>query len=145
MTGGTQFTTSCTGFVERAAEASLFEVFSDIDWLEPNDGEINDTLLGLTVLDARSFEVPSGTLEEETVDVYSIFWGFCNFLAEDSGNVTLEGKSIDWNLRLSRIRLKGCSHETLWEEESWYPEGKWWSLMKPFGQEFDSLDQVWNP
>jgi len=98
MAGGTQFTTSCTGFIERAAEASLFEVFSNIDWLEPNDREVDDTFLGLTVLDACAFEVPSGTLEVKTVDVNSIFWGFRDIFGESWSDVTLEGKSIDWNL-----------------------------------------------
>jgi len=98
MAGCTQLTTSCTGFIERAAKASLFEVLANIDWLEPNNGEINNTFLGLTILDAGSFEVPSSTLKVETVDIYSIFWWLCDTVIEDVSNVTLEGKSIDWNL-----------------------------------------------
>jgi len=145
VTCGTQLTTPGTRLVERAGEATGFEILRHIYRLQPDCWELDDWHSWITVFYTASAEVPLGALQVEAVDVDAIRWRFLNLVSKDVLDVRTELKGIDRCLSLSRIALQGSSHEALREEEGWHPERGWSSLVEPLGEELHSRYQVWDP
>jgi len=114
--------------------------------LEPNDWHRLSHLGWELIGDLLSISVPSCTINESTIDVYTILRLLFDFfrslcLLDLEG----EGKSIDSNLVLSCVGLKDTRHETLREEHTWKPVRRWVSVVEPESHELDSLKEVLKP
>lgn len=101
------------------------------DGVDVQDRELVEQLLGLRVLQSSVTLVPTGALQEQTVDVYTFLWLLDRFtfdttvftwndLLEDIGGILdlVERPS----LLLSGDLLLHGSQETLWVEEACEPE-----------------------
>lgn len=90
--------------------------------------------------------VPSGAFEEESIAETSIFGFLRHFVMLNLVvDLVLEGELINGDLALTGIVLECASEESLREEETTDPEGRWCSLVKPCLEEVDSVVQVNNP
>lgn len=111
-----------------------------------NDWHLHEQLLGITVDQLVICVVPLAAFEVHAVGVTSGFRLLSNILHEQ---VRLDDKAeadlIDGDIVLSRVVLLRTSEESLREEESRNPEANRSSIVKPVGQEFDSIVAVLNP
>ena len=90
VTCGTQLTSSEGGLIERAGVSLLIHGIIENDRLEPDDGHLDDWMLGVTIVNHLLLEVPLRTLEEETVDLNTILGGLIDSILEMIENVSLE-------------------------------------------------------
>ena len=133
MTRRRQLTLPGAGLVEGTLEALARRdrLTSHLDWLEPDDGEVNKRHLWIRVFNALLLVVPLGTLHEHAMDVDANLRYILNFIAHHFQDVSPEIKRIDWFAGVTSVSLHSGCHETLREEECGYPECLRWSLVNP--------------
>lgn len=113
---------------------------------EQNHGGSRVQLLGLRLIDAMGYGVPSGSLEEHSIAERTIFGLFSNFVVLDFiVNLEVETKLINGNLALTSVVLECGGEESLGEEEPGYPESRGRTLVKPVLEEGSSFVEVDDP
>ena len=88
---GTQLTSPEGGLIERAGVSLFLRGIRDNDGFEPDDGHLDNGVLGVTIINHLLLEVPFRALEEETVDLNTVLGGLIYSILEMIKDVSLEG------------------------------------------------------
>lgn len=84
--------------------------------------------------------IPSGAFEEESIAETSIFGLLCHFVVLNLVvDLVLEAELINSDLALTGIVLESTREESLREEQTTDPEGRWCALVDPALEEVDTV------
>ena len=91
-------------------------------------------------------KIPSGTFNEHTIDVATVFGLlFDVFVGDVIEELEIEGELIDGDGVLSGKVLEHTGNESLREEETGDPEDLWSAVVDPIVQKDDSLVEIFDP